>query len=122
MIVSETKNPYVGRLQRGKLFISTLVVSLLNQDFVFLGLEEEKKEMDSCKMTTPHLGCCWLEGEYCVVILLPFSPSSRGTLEKSSSEIEQGEIPCLSTTLFSMVLEGTFWMYPETEVLTTYGL
>lgn len=52
--VNETKDPYLGRLQRGMFFVSTFVVSLLNQDFIFLGLEEEEKEMGSCKMTTTH--------------------------------------------------------------------
>lgn len=26
------------------------------------------------------------------------------------------------TPTFCMVLKSTFWMFPETEVLTTYGL
>jgi len=75
MTVNETKNPYLGRLKRGKFFTSTFVVSLLNHDFIFLGLEEEEKEMDCCKITKTRLGCCWSEREYCVVVLPPFYPS-----------------------------------------------
>lgn len=47
MTINEIKNSCLVRLQRQKFFPSTFVVILLNQDFIFLGLEEEEKETDN---------------------------------------------------------------------------
>lgn len=42
VVVNKTKNCYLGRMQRGKFFVSTFRISLLNQDFIFLKRRKKK--------------------------------------------------------------------------------
>lgn len=44
VVVNKTKNCYLGRMQRGKFFNSTFMISFLKQDFIFLGLRGGKKK------------------------------------------------------------------------------
>lgn len=47
VVVNKMKNCYLGRMQRGKFFASTFMISFLNQDFILLDLRERKRNGQS---------------------------------------------------------------------------
>lgn len=122
VVVNKTKNRYLGRMQRGKFFTSTFMINPLNQDFTFLGLRgkrngqfQDDNNMSRVLMVKGGMLCGYLP---------PFFFFLDRDLRKiwfwnwvrRKSHVYQLTPP------FCMVLQSTFWMFPETEVLTTFAL
>lgn len=87
VVVNKTNNRYLGRMQRWNFFTSTFMISLLNQDFVFLGLREGKRngQFQDDNTTSKVL---MVKGGMLCGYFASFFPSWPGILEKSGSEIE----------------------------------
>lgn len=77
VVAIKTKNCYLGSTQRGKFFTSTFMTSLLNQDFIFLGLREGKKNGQSQDDKTFRV--LMVKGRMLCNYFASFSPSGQGS-------------------------------------------
>lgn len=95
-VVNKTKNCYLGRMQTGKFFASTLMISLLNQEFIFLGLRGRKRNAQPQDDNNTSRVLIVKAGMLCSYFAF-FFPSWTGTYKNPVLELSKAKIACLWT-------------------------
>lgn len=107
LVVNKTKNCYLGKMQRGKFFASIFMISLLNQDFIFLGLREEKRNEQSQDYTNTFK-VLMVKGRMLCGYFVSFFSFPDKDLRKSSKVKNSMSINYQLTPTFCMVLKRLF--------------
>lgn len=96
LVVNKTKNCYLGKMQRGKFFASIFMISLLNQDFIFLGLREGKRNEQSQDYTNTFKVLMVKGRMLCGYFVSFFSFPDKDLRKIQFKNRVRWKIPCLS--------------------------